>query len=372
MDIMNNSQIIADVARSVTDNAVQLGWVFYLFVVTMIIYAQFGLEFFEDWFTYDGDADDEEAVGCHSVVSCFVLIFYHGASTGALDDVFDPISNRDQPTYLKRVLFDLSFFVWVGVLLFNIITGLMVDGFGSLREEFNERKDVYDNACFVCGFTRDSYDDIPNFHGPSFDNHITEAHNFWSYVHFYVYLKRKNKANLTGVESYVWAMIQKENFAWIPQRNSAALQEARDAELEDQDDDDDGLLSKNFAKEVASEVRASSEANKSSSSKWGGDVMSSRDVGMDNMTNFLALGGMERFAPTFISKGFPDPFSLGDLSNLDDQILAQDFGLNSTEIRHLKYLVELRDISPVVGRGRSMTSIGRNRSGTTRGMPLSL
>jgi hypothetical protein len=85
-------------------------------------------------------------------VSCFVLIFYHGAPAGALDGVFDPINNRVQPTYLKRVLFDLTFFVWVGVLLFNIITGLMVDGFGSLREEFNERKDTMENSCFVCGW----------------------------------------------------------------------------------------------------------------------------------------------------------------------------------------------------------------------------
>jgi hypothetical protein len=367
MDIMNNSQIIADVARSVTDNAVQLGWVFYLFVVTMIIYAQFGLEFFEDWFTYDGDADDEEAVGCHSVVSCFVLIFYHGASTGALDDVFDPISNRDQPTYLKRVLFDLSFFVWVGVLLFNIITGLMVDGFGSLREEFNERKDVYDNACFVCGFTRDSYDDIPNFHGPSFDNHITEAHNFWSYVHFYVYLKRKNKANLTGVESYVWAMIQKENFAWIPQRNSAALQEAQDEAHEEEEnmEENDTHLSKAVAKEVSSEFRTVMESFAHKQAAPASKEVKPWEGGGGNMSMsaFLGWAGMERFAPIFISKGFPDPFSLGDLSNLDDQILAQDFGLNSTEIRRLKALVELRDANaPTIGRARGLTVGSSNSS----------
>ena len=42
--------------------------------------------------------------------------------------------------FLRRVLFDLSFFIWVGVLLFNIITGLMVDGFGALREADDLRK----------------------------------------------------------------------------------------------------------------------------------------------------------------------------------------------------------------------------------------
>jgi hypothetical protein len=231
MDIMNNSAVLADIARSVTDNIAALGLVFYLFICTVAIYAQFGLEYFEDWFVYDGDADDEEAVGCHSVVSCFVLIFYNGVPNGSLSDVLDNISNRnkdtegqDPNTYLQRVLFDLSFFIWVGILLFNIITGLMVDGFGALREEANNRDDILENTCFVCGFTRSQYDDVPNFRGPSFDAHSKVDHFYWTYVYFYVYLKRKDKTTLSGVESYVWKQILDNNLAWIPTRASAAIQ----------------------------------------------------------------------------------------------------------------------------------------------------
>jgi hypothetical protein len=158
MDIMNNSRVLANVARSVTDNMTALALVFYLFVCTVAIYAQFGLTYFESWFAYGSDDDTEDPVGCHSVVSCFVLIFYGGVPGGSIADVMRAISNRhdgveDQSnnTYLQRVIFDLSFFIWVGILLFNIITGLMVDGFGSLREEDNERNDILENTCFVCG-----------------------------------------------------------------------------------------------------------------------------------------------------------------------------------------------------------------------------
>jgi hypothetical protein len=195
MDIMNNSRVLANVARSVTDNLVQLGWVFYLFVCTVVIYAQFGLEYFEDWFVFDGEADDAEAKGCHSVVSCFFLIFYLAVPAGSMGEVLDNINNRSEngSQYMARVLFDLSFFVWVGVLLFNIITGLMVDGFGALREEDSIRLDILENQCFVCGFTRSGYDDVPNFRGPTFDFHKAEEHEFWNYVNFYVHLKQKDK-----------------------------------------------------------------------------------------------------------------------------------------------------------------------------------
>lgn len=40
MDIMNNSTVLADILRSITANTTQLALVFYLFVVTVIIYAQ--------------------------------------------------------------------------------------------------------------------------------------------------------------------------------------------------------------------------------------------------------------------------------------------------------------------------------------------
>jgi hypothetical protein len=129
------------------------------------------VEYFEDWFQY---SDDDGTVGCHSVVSCFWLIFYHGVPDGSLSvscadeasrvcvgdpprqGVFSPVSNRgsNDQEYLKRVLFELSFFVWVGILLFNIITGLMVDTFSALREEAASREDTLTNECFICGFTR--------------------------------------------------------------------------------------------------------------------------------------------------------------------------------------------------------------------------
>ena len=38
-----------------------------------------------------------------------------------------------------------------GLLLFNIITGLLVDGFGRLREDDNTQQDILVNSCFTCG-----------------------------------------------------------------------------------------------------------------------------------------------------------------------------------------------------------------------------
>jgi len=47
-----------------------------------------------------------------------------------------------QSDYYPRILYDTVFFIWVGLVLTNIITGLMVDTFSAIREEEAERKEV--------------------------------------------------------------------------------------------------------------------------------------------------------------------------------------------------------------------------------------
>lgn len=176
-------------------------------------------------FHYDSLADDGDTHGCHSVVACFWLILYAGVPLGGMGEVVDNVSNSDGNTYLARVLYDLIFWVWVGILLFNIITGLIVDTFSSLREEANERSDVLKNTCFICDFTRSSYDDVGLRGGPNFDQHKDDVHGIWNYVFFYHYLKRKDPTEYNGVESYVYGMIQDQNISWLPVRSSIAVQE---------------------------------------------------------------------------------------------------------------------------------------------------
>jgi hypothetical protein len=95
-------------------------------------------------------------------------------------------------TYPNRVLFDSVFFVWVGIVLMNIITGLMVDTFSSLRGEKEDRESTLATDCFVCGTQRSTYEDLglpPAF--PSFQDHLASDHDLWSYVFYIAYLKSK-------------------------------------------------------------------------------------------------------------------------------------------------------------------------------------
>lgn len=108
-----------------------------LMVASGVIYAAFGFHFFAEQFQFGDDDDNDDNPGCQSMPDCFGLVAYRALPAGDITEILSEGSIT-----LSRVLYDLSFFVWIGVLLFNIVTGLMVDTFGALREEAAARIDV--------------------------------------------------------------------------------------------------------------------------------------------------------------------------------------------------------------------------------------
>jgi hypothetical protein len=247
LDIVNNSAMLADIFKSFTRPLPQLGIVFYTIIITVIIYAQFGLAYFEDYFMFDVFSDDDDP-GCHSVVACFFLIMYGGVTTGSIAEVMDNTSNSDGDRYIWRMIYDITFFVWVGIMLFNVLTGLIVDTFGALRDEANEREDTLSNQCFICGFTRSGYDDIGVLTAPSFDIHVDEEHTIWDYVYFYRYLTQKDPSEYNGVESYVAEMLDQGNLGWLPVRTSLTIQNSG-VGVENDDDQIEKTIEKSIQNE---------------------------------------------------------------------------------------------------------------------------
>ena len=66
--------------------------------------------------------------------------------------------NFIQPLFLTRLGYDLSFFMIVVVILLNILFGIIVDTFKSIREkQQSDNADTLDK-CFICGLPRQTFD----------------------------------------------------------------------------------------------------------------------------------------------------------------------------------------------------------------------
>jgi len=81
-----------------------------------------------------------------------------------------------EPYFLWRILYDLSFFIVLIIIVLNLIFGVIIDTFGDLRyallpvtpltplhqpsfrAEKNDRETVLKNTCFICGLERGRWD----------------------------------------------------------------------------------------------------------------------------------------------------------------------------------------------------------------------
>uniref|UniRef100_A0A914EEX3 Uncharacterized protein n=1 Tax=Acrobeloides nanus TaxID=290746 RepID=A0A914EEX3_9BILA len=100
------------------------------------------------------EEDKEEVAACDTLRMCIVTTLNWGLRNGGgIGDVLRNV-HPDESHFLWRIIYDLSFFVMLIVIVLNLVFGVIIDTFGDLRTEKNEKEDVLKNNCFICGMER--------------------------------------------------------------------------------------------------------------------------------------------------------------------------------------------------------------------------
>uniref|UniRef100_A0A6I8P2E1 Ryanodine receptor 2 n=1 Tax=Ornithorhynchus anatinus TaxID=9258 RepID=A0A6I8P2E1_ORNAN len=156
----------------------------------------------------DGDMPDMK---CDDMLTCYMFHMYVGvrAGGGIGDEIEDPAGDEYE---IYRIIFDITFFFFVIVILLAIIQGLIIDAFGELRDQQEQVKEDMETKCFICGIGNDYFDTVP--HG--FETHTLQEHNLANYLFFLMYLINKDETEHTGQESYVWKMYQERCWEFFP------------------------------------------------------------------------------------------------------------------------------------------------------------
>jgi hypothetical protein len=77
-----------------------------------------------------------------------------------------------------RIAFDLLFYIVIGVLLSNIVTGIILDTFGEMRSAAAERAAVMASTCFMSGIHRQKFNEA----GLDFNAHNSMNPDATNYV----------------------------------------------------------------------------------------------------------------------------------------------------------------------------------------------
>jgi inositol 1,4,5-triphosphate receptor type 1/inositol 1,4,5-triphosphate receptor type 3 len=57
---------------------------------------------------------------------------------------------------MMRFIYDIIYFTFFEMLFGNIVSGLMLDAFSSLREAADELENDKKNKCYICDISRES------------------------------------------------------------------------------------------------------------------------------------------------------------------------------------------------------------------------
>ncbi|XP_032315373.1 ryanodine receptor 1-like isoform X2 [Camelus ferus] len=212
LDIAMGVKTLRTILSSVTHDGKQLVMTVGLLAVVLYLYTVVAFDFFRKLYNKSED-EDEPDMKCDDMMTCYLFHMYVGvrAGGGIGDEIEDPAGDEYE---LYRVVFKITFFFFVIVILLAIIQGLIIDAFGELRDQQQQVRDDMETKCSICGISigSDDFDMTP--HG--FETHTLEEHNLANYMFFLKYLINKDETEHTGQESYVWKMYQERCWDFFP------------------------------------------------------------------------------------------------------------------------------------------------------------
>ncbi|KAL2082744.1 hypothetical protein ACEWY4_022562 [Coilia grayii] len=210
LDIAMGVKTLRTILSSVTHNGKQLVLTVGLLAVVVYLYTVVAFNFFRKFYNKSEDEDAPD-MKCDDMMTCYLFHMYVGvrAGGGIGDEIEDPAGD---PYELYRILFDITFFFFVIVILLAIIQGLIIDAFGELRGQQDQVKEDMETKCFICGIGNDYFDTTP--HG--FETHTLQEHNLANYLFFLMYLINKDETEYTGQESFVWKLYQERCWDFFP------------------------------------------------------------------------------------------------------------------------------------------------------------
>ncbi|OON18966.1 EF hand, partial [Opisthorchis viverrini] len=192
LDVAVSFKTLRTIIQSVTHNGKQLVLTVMLTSIVIYLYTVIAFNFLRKFY-------------------CFIFHLHTGLRAGG--GIGDEIEAPDGDEWEGfRIMFDLTFFFFVIVILLAIIQGLIIDAFGDLRDQLEQVKEDLESKCFICGIGKEYFDKIP--HG--FEQHVEKEHNFANYMYFLMHIINKPDTEYTGQESYVWELYQQRCWDFFP------------------------------------------------------------------------------------------------------------------------------------------------------------
>merc|ERR1719174_3316716 len=165
---------------------------------------------------------------CQSLLTCFIECLNYGMRNGGGvgDSMFPHNFETHADLWFLRTGLDLIFFLLINIVLLNVVFGIIIDKFGSFRDDKLKIMEDMENTCYICGKERSEISQFIDY-----NDHTTTQHGLMRYWNFILYLKTKPKNEMTGLQHYVLDLVENDKsnqVKWFPIGRSRELENVKE------------------------------------------------------------------------------------------------------------------------------------------------
>eukprot|EP01017_Pseudomicrothorax_dubius_P023568 TRINITY_DN2514_c0_g2_i1.p1 TRINITY_DN2514_c0_g2~~TRINITY_DN2514_c0_g2_i1.p1 ORF type:complete len:954 (+),score=250.24 TRINITY_DN2514_c0_g2_i1:65-2926(+) len=225
LDIMSRFPAMNNLLHVIKTNKNAIIMVFVFDGIMAYIYATMGFNFISDYYFSSSvtQFNDSGESLCTDLLQCFINTWNMGLRAGGGMGEFlnggASYYDGNGARFTYRFFNDLSFYLFLNVIMTEVILGIIVDSFGQLREEKNAMQDDMTNTCFICSLHRSEFARVSD----GFEPHIERDHNPWNYVYFLYALEKKDETEYNGVESEIMAKYNEGDTSWFPMLRALSI-----------------------------------------------------------------------------------------------------------------------------------------------------
>ena len=218
IEFIISQPILQYVFRAIIDPIAQLAYTFIFFFILIYFYSLIIFYYFQDIMPENS---------CDSPLICMVFIYSNTFTSGGnLGNFIDEGGNGENENVdgdMVRYALDISYTIIMVGLTWQMVSGLIVDTFESLRGSREDKEDDMKSICFICGLDKEKIEKYyPGKEG--FEKHLQD-HSVSNYFFYTFYLEDKESSEYSGLESYIKEQIDNESISWFPNGRSLKIEE---------------------------------------------------------------------------------------------------------------------------------------------------
>ena len=214
IEFIISQPILQYVFRAIVDPIAQLAYTFIFFFILIYFYSLIIFYNFQEIMPDNS---------CDSPVICMVFIYSNTFTSGGNLGNFIDEKHENSDGNMVRYALDISYTIIMVWLVWQMVSGLIVDTFESLRQIREDKEDDMKSTCFICGLDKEKIEKYyPGKEG--FEKHLKD-HSIINYFFYTFYLEDKDSSEYSGLESYIKNQIDKESIQWFPNGRSLKIEE---------------------------------------------------------------------------------------------------------------------------------------------------